>query len=100
MIAISGRQKADTAISDRSIDKNLLNHLSWTPIQRIMKVSDPKPELGICWKPLGNPGMSVPSTANISTQYYEWLLLPQVKKTSVRPTQTGFLTLYHVYLFV
>jgi hypothetical protein len=41
-IAISGKKKGDSAINDRQIAENLLHPLSWTHIQRIIRVVDPK----------------------------------------------------------
>jgi hypothetical protein len=42
MIADSGKKKLDSAIADRGIAENLLHPLSWTHIQRIMRVLDLK----------------------------------------------------------
>jgi predicted nuclease of restriction endonuclease-like (RecB) superfamily len=83
MIAISSSQKANLAISDRSIDENLLHPLSWTHIQRIMRVSDPKARTWYLLEAAGQSWDVRTLDRNISTQYYERLLLSQVKKTSV-----------------
>jgi predicted nuclease of restriction endonuclease-like (RecB) superfamily len=83
VIAVSGKKKKDSAITDRQIDGNLLHPLGWTHIQRIMRVVDPKART---WYLLEASEQSWDVRAldrNISTQYYERLLLSQVKKKSV-----------------
>jgi predicted nuclease of restriction endonuclease-like (RecB) superfamily len=72
--------------------ENLLHPLSWTHIQRIMRVVDPKAR---AWYFLESARQSWDVRTldrNISTQYYERLLLSQVKKASVikeMKTKTG-----------
>jgi predicted nuclease of restriction endonuclease-like (RecB) superfamily len=83
MIADSGKKKIDSAITDRRIDKNLLHPLGWTHIQRIMRVTDPKARTWYLLEAAGQSWDVRTLDRNISTQYYERLLLSQVKKASV-----------------
>jgi predicted nuclease of restriction endonuclease-like (RecB) superfamily len=82
-IPISGKQTKDLAINDRQIAENLLHPLSWTHIQRIMRVIDPKARAWYLLEAAEQSWDVRTLDRNISTQYYERLLLSQVKKTSV-----------------
>ena len=83
VIAISSKQKKDSAIADRGIDENLLHPLGWTHIQRIMRVSDPKARAWYLMEAAEQSWDVRTLDRNISTQYYERLLLSQVKKAAV-----------------
>jgi predicted nuclease of restriction endonuclease-like (RecB) superfamily len=83
MIAISGKKKTDLAIGDRQIAENLLHPLSWTHIQRILRVIDPKARAWYLLEAAGQSWDVRTLDRNISTQYYERLLLSQIKKIPV-----------------
>ena len=84
LIAVSGKSagtKPNSAITDRTIQTPELQHiLNWTHIQRIMRVSNPQAR---AWylKETAEQSWDVRTLdRNISTQYYERLLISQVKK--------------------
>jgi predicted nuclease of restriction endonuclease-like (RecB) superfamily len=83
MIAVFGKKKADSAINDRQITENLLHPLSWTHIQRIMRVVDPKARAWYLLEAAEQFWDVRTLDRNISTQYYERLLFSQIKKSSV-----------------
>ncbi|MCL2230657.1 MAG: PDDEXK nuclease domain-containing protein [Treponema sp.] len=81
--------KANLAISDRQINNSSIPwSLNWTHIQRIMRVSNTEAR---AWylKEAAEQSWDVRTLdRNISTQYYERLLISQVKKPVVKEMQT------------
>jgi predicted nuclease of restriction endonuclease-like (RecB) superfamily len=77
----SDKSKTNLAISDRQIDQTAVGpSLNWTHIQRIMRVANPEAR---AWylKEAAEQSWDVRTLdRNISTQYYERLLISQVKK--------------------
>ena len=88
LIAISDKStksKANLAISDRQIqDTEIQSPLHWTHIQRIMRVSNPEARTWYL-KEAAEQSWDVRTLdRNISTQYYERLLMSQVKKPVIK----------------
>ena len=83
VFAISGKQKTDSANNVRQINENILHPFGWSHIQRIMRVSDPKARAWYLMEAAEQSWDFRTLDRNISTQYYERLLLSQVKKASV-----------------
>jgi len=83
------KNKADSANSVRRIQKeNLLLVLNWSHIQRIMRVANPEAR---AWylKEAAEQSWDVRTLdRNISTQYYERLLISQVKKPVISEMQS------------
>ena len=101
LIAIS-KAKADLAITDRQIDKpaktkknsaishrkiqpyDFLVSLNWTHIQRIMRVSNPEARAWYLQEAAEQSWDVRTLDRNISSQYYERLLMSQVKKPVIK----------------
>jgi len=88
LIANSGKtqkSKTNLAISDRQIQPHvLLPPLNWTHIQRIIRVSNPEARVWYL-KEAAEQSWDVRTLdRNISTQYYERLLMSQVKKPVIK----------------
>jgi hypothetical protein len=77
----SSKKKIKMAITDRQIEPASFQHsLNWTHIQRIMRVSNPEARTWYL-KEASEQSWDVRTLdRNISTQYYERLLISQVKK--------------------
>jgi predicted nuclease of restriction endonuclease-like (RecB) superfamily len=84
LIAESGKtskSKTNSAITDRQIGStSFLHSLSWTHIQRVMRVSNPEARTWYLQEAAEQSWDVRTLDRNISTQYYERLLLSQVKK--------------------
>ena len=100
MLALSDKPSANSAITDRRIlkstahktDENLLYPLGWTHIQRLMRVTDQKARAWYLREAADQSWDVRTLDRNITTQYYERLLLSQVKKPDIikeMKTKTG-----------
>jgi predicted nuclease of restriction endonuclease-like (RecB) superfamily len=88
LIAISDRYaklKTNSAITDRQINPTALEYaLNWTHIQRIMRVSNPEAKSCYLRETVEQSWDVRTLDRNISTQYYERLLMSQVKKPVIQ----------------
>ncbi|MCL2805009.1 MAG: PDDEXK nuclease domain-containing protein, partial [Treponema sp.] len=83
------KSKTNSAISDRRIQKNdFLFILHWTHIQRIMRVANPEARTWYLREAAEQSWDVRTLDRNISTQYYERLLMSQVKKPVVKEMQS------------
>ena len=91
LIAISdkpARSKTNLANSVRQIDPPALEYaLNWSHIQRIMRVSNPEARSWYLRETVEQSWDVRTLDRNISTQYYERLLMSQVKKSVVKEMQ-------------
>ena len=88
LIAIS-KSGTNSAINDRQIKPNaLLLSLNWTHIQRIMRVTNPEARTWYLREAAEQSWDVRTLDRNISTQYFERLLMSQVKKPVVKEMQT------------
>jgi predicted nuclease of restriction endonuclease-like (RecB) superfamily len=87
-IAVSGKpvkSKTNSAITDRRIGPPPVQPLlGWTHIQRIMRVSNPEARSWYLREAVEQTWDVRTLDRNISTQYYERLLMSQVKKTVIK----------------
>lgn len=85
----TGRKSTNLAITDRQIQTSDPQYiLNWTHIQRIMRVSNPEAR---AWylKEAAEQSWDVRTLdRNISSQYYERLLMSQVKKSVIKEMQS------------
>jgi predicted nuclease of restriction endonuclease-like (RecB) superfamily len=88
LIAESGKikkPKTDLAISDRQIGSTSIHYtLTWTHIQRIMRVSNPEARAWYMREAAEQSWDVRTLDRNISTQYFERLLMSQVKKPVIK----------------
>jgi len=83
------KNKADSANSVRRIQKeNLLSALNWSHIQRIMRVTNPEARAWYLKEAVEQTWDVRTLDRNISTQYYERLLMSQVKKPVIKEMQS------------
>jgi len=81
--------KSNSANSVRRIQKvNFLSSLGWSHIQRIMRVTNPEARAWYLKEVAEQSWDFRTLDRNISTQYYERLLMSQVKKPVVKEMQT------------
>jgi len=84
-----GKSKTDLATADRQIDKiSTQNLITWTHIQRIMRVTNPEARAWYLKEAAEQTWDVRTLDRNISTQYYERLLMSQVKKPVVKEMQS------------
>jgi predicted nuclease of restriction endonuclease-like (RecB) superfamily len=83
------KSKTNSAITDRQIDQiSTQNLITWTHIQRIMRVANPEARAWY-FKEVTEQSWDVRTLdRNISTQYYERLLMSQVKKPVIKEMQS------------
>jgi len=87
LIAVSKSRK-DSAITDRRIQSDVfLLSLNWTHIQRIMRVTNPEARIWYLREAAEQSWDVRTLDRNISTQYYERLLMSQVKKPVIKEMQ-------------
>jgi predicted nuclease of restriction endonuclease-like (RecB) superfamily len=88
LIAVSdkpAKSKTNSAISDRRIGSASIQiSLNWTHIQRIMRVSNPEARAWYLREATERTWDVRTLDRNISTQYYERLLMSQVKKSVIK----------------
>ncbi|MDR2719090.1 MAG: PDDEXK nuclease domain-containing protein [Treponema sp.] len=85
----SGKSKTNLAIIDRRINPPTFEYsLNWTHIQRIMRVSNPEAMSWYLRETVEQSWDVRTLDRNISTQYYERLLMSQVKKPVIQEMQS------------
>jgi predicted nuclease of restriction endonuclease-like (RecB) superfamily len=88
LIAVSekpAKSKTNLAITDRRINPPVLEYsLNWTHIQRIMRVSNPEARTWYLRETVEQSWDFRTLDRNISSQYYERLLMSQVKKPVIQ----------------
>jgi hypothetical protein len=88
LIAISDKpagSKNNSAITDRRINPPVFEYaLNWTHIQRIMRVSNPEARTWYLRETVEQSWDVRTLDRNISTLYYERLLMSQVKKPVIK----------------